>query len=128
MFALRRLLGVPGADHGAGRRGACLAGALLCILVSFFLLRDLALDLPYLGSPLTARLHQVSFYDDPVSDSSIQYYLEGTGEGGETYTFRLETEAYEEGKGLLKQNSGLNARVSYLPHTDVVTAVEFLPA
>ena len=46
MFALRRLLGVPGADYGAGRRGACLASALLCILVSFFLLRDLALDLP----------------------------------------------------------------------------------
>ena len=87
MFALRRLLGVPGADSGAGRRGACLAGALLCILVSFFLLRDLALDLPYLGSPLTARLHQVSFYDDPVGDSSIQYYLEGTGEGGRPTPF-----------------------------------------
>ena len=100
--------------------------AIISLVISFFLLRALVLDIPYLDNPETTYLNNIRFDDDTIGDGPASYYVQGTGIEGDWHSFDIGRKAYNEGRELWHNNFDLRAKVRYLPHTNVVMSVEFI--
>ena len=99
---------------------------IICVVISFFLLRALVLDIPYLDHPETTYLNNIRFDDDTIGDGPASYYVQGTGIEGDWHSFDIGSKAYNEGRELWHNNFDLRAKVRYLPYTNVVMTVEFI--
>ena len=101
-------------------------GAIACLLMAFFLVRPCILDIPYFEHPVITYLELLKFDADYTGDGPTRYYLRGRGIDGNTHSFSLNAEVYEEGRELWFGNLELRAKVAYLPHTDVVMSLQYL--
>lgn len=82
-------------------------------------------DIPYLNSPHTVSLADVSFYYSNISDSPT-IEISGTEANGRKETFAISREEFEEGETLLHQTSksggvqAVTADITYLPYSETV--------
>ncbi len=82
-------------------------------------------DIPYLNSPHTVSLADVSFYYSNISDSPT-IEISGTDADGREETFSISRKEFKEGKTLLHQaaKSGgaqaVTADITYLPYSETV--------
>ena len=106
----------------------CLLGCILSIIIPFFMLKSMFLDFPYLNHPPVTYLQNLYFDMDSVGDGPTSYLMEGDGIDGKEHSFELNAKVYRQAKELKSDNANLIARVCYLPHTNVVMEVEFLPS
>ena len=104
-----------------------ITGSAACLLTACFLVRPVILDIPYLDSPAITYLERLEFDEDHTGDGPVRYYLRGTGIDGTPHSFSLNKEEYEEGKNLWTEDAEFYAKVTYLPHTDVVLLLSYLP-
>ena len=102
------------------------AGAIGCAVFSFFLLRALVQDIPYLSRPETTYLNHLEFDSSTIGDGPASYYVQGMGIDGERYSFDIGRKTYTEGREMWYENFDLRAKIKYLPHTGVVMSVDFL--
>ena len=110
----------------AVKRMAMAAGIVLCIAVSVLLVRPLVLDIPYLSHPETMYLSDLEFEDDPNSEYLNFYYVRGMGADKHVHSFNVSEERMEEGQELvLASNQPMYARVTFLPHTKTLMALEY---
>ena len=103
-----------------------LFGATVCLLLAVFLIRPVILDIPYWGNPEITYLGDLEFDADYSGDASARFYLRGTGSDGSQHRFSLNEQTYNEGNALWLAHSTMRARVSYLPHTDIVMGLRYL--
>ena len=102
---------------------AVLAG--LSVFVLYVQVVNPLRDIPYLNSPHTVSLADVSFYYSNISDSPT-IEISGTDAGGRKETFAISREEFEEGEALLHQaaKSGgaqaVTADITYLPYSETV--------
>lgn len=108
--------------------GLCTVLILLCLAGCYFLVRPVVLDLPYLEQPAVTYLNALGFDVDDFSDAPTEYEISGTGLDGKDYTFSIGINLYNSGRTIWEENHSLHAKVAYLPHTDVVMSLEYLPA
>lgn len=101
-------------------------GIILCLLLAFFLIRPVVLDIPYLDHPEITYLASLEFDDDHTGDGPARYYLSGVGSGGSTHRFSLNEEIYKAGRELWFEDFDLRAKIAYLPHTDIVMSLQYL--
>ena len=85
------------------------------------------LDIPYLDHPKITYLDGLKFDNDYTGDGPARYYLRGRGIDGGTHNFSLGEGAYDEGTELWSENYELRAKVTYLPYTETVMALQYLP-
>lgn len=102
------------------------AGAIGCAVFSFFLLRALVQDIPYLSRPETTYLNHLEFDSSTIGDGPASYYVQGMGIDGERHSFDIGRKTYTEGREMWYENFDLRAKIKYLPHTGVVMSVDFL--
>ena len=102
------------------------AGAIGCAVFSFFLLRVLVQDIPYLSRPETTYLNHLEFDSSTIGDGPASYYVQGMGIDGERHSFDIGRKTYTEGRDMWYENFDLRAKIKYLPHTGVVMSVDFL--
>lgn len=102
------------------------AGAIGCAVFSFFLLRVLVQDIPYLSRPETTYLNHLEFDSSTIGDGPASYYVQGMGIDGERHSFDIGRKTYTEGREMWYENFDLRAKIKYLPHTGVVMSVDFL--
>ena len=82
-------------------------------------------DIPYLNSPHTVSLADVSFYYSNISDSPT-IEISGIDAGGREETFSISRKEFKEGETLLHQaaKSGgaqaVTADITYLPYSETV--------
>lgn len=139
--AFRIFLGVAAAavsvicakDLFKGKRsakGICgrILAVLICLPAAFFLIRPVVLDIPYLNDPQITYINRLEFDDDLTGDGPARYYLRGTGIDGSSHSFSVNRAEYDAGKNLRSENPRLQAKVTYLPHTDVVLSLRYMPA
>lgn len=86
-------------------------------------------DIPYLNSPDTVLLNDVSFYYNNISDSpTIQ--ISGMDADGRRKTFSISREEFKEGKELLMQTQNLDgsqaltAAITYLPYSEMILDID----
>ena len=102
---------------------AVLAG--LSVFVLYMQVVNPLRDIPYLNSPHTVSLADVSFYYSNISDSPT-IEISGTDAGGRKETFAISREEFEEGERFLDQaaKSGgaqaVTADITYLPYSETV--------
>lgn len=102
---------------------AVLAG--LSVFVLYMQVVNPLRDIPYLNSPHTVSLADVSFYYSNISDSPT-IEISGTDAGGRKETFAISREEFEAGETLLDQaaKSGgaqtVTADITYLPYSETV--------
>ena len=102
---------------------AVLAG--LSVFVLYVQVVNPLRDIPYLSSPHTVSLADVSFYYSNISDSPT-IEIRGTDACGRKETFAISREEFEEGETLLDQaaKSGgaqtVTADITYLPYSETV--------
>lgn len=102
---------------------AVLAG--LSVFVLYMQVVNPLRDIPYLSSPHTVSLADVSFYYSNISDSPT-IEISGTDAGGRKETFAISREEFEAGETLLDQaaKSGgaqtVTADITYLPYSETV--------
>ncbi len=103
-----------------------LAGVVLCLTITFFLVKPLVLDIPYINHPQTTYMERLKLDDESgVGDNPASYYLRGVDINGERHSFEISKERYDEGR-VLRSDDKLIAKVSYLPHTSTLISLEFL--
>ena len=106
---------------------AVLAG--LSVFVLYMQVVNPLRDIPYLNSPHTISLADVSFYYSNISDSPT-IEIRGTDAGGRKETFAISREEFEEGETLLHQaaKSGdaqaVTADITYLPYSETVLDID----
>lgn len=100
----------------------------LCLVSTFFFVRPLILDIPYLKCPETAYLDRLEFDDEMgVGDNPTRYYLRGVDITGERHSFHVSRKKLTEGRELWTENKyHLYAKVFYLPHTSALMTLEFI--
>ena len=99
----------------------------VCVAATFFLVRPLILDIPYLRCPETIYLNQLEFDNDMgIGDTPGAYCLRGADMAGERHSFDIGEKQFEEGRTRWSENDySLFAKVTYLPHTSTLMALEF---
>ena len=86
-------------------------------------------DIPYLNSPHTVSLADVSFYYSNISDSPT-IEISGIDAGGREETFSISRKEFKEGETLLHQaaKSGgaqaVTADITYLPYSETVLDID----
>lgn len=101
-------------------------GIAACLLAIFFLIPPVILDLPYLDHPETTYLCRLSFDDDLTGDGPVRYDLRGVGIDGSIHSFSVNAQEYDEGQEQWLEDNELRAKITYLPHTDVVMSLDYL--
>ena len=102
----------------------CVLTALMGIGLAYWLIRSPIMDLPYLKEPALTYLKDLHF-DIESSGDTASYQVEGINLDGERVSFDLNKSNYEKGRDFLRENENLYARISYLPHTEVVMEMNF---
>lgn len=125
IFCVRGLF-KPGKKSIKGILGR-ISGIVICPLAAFFFARPVILDIPYLDHPKITYLDGLKFDNDYTGDGPARYYLRGRGIDGGTHNFSLGEGAYDEGTELWSENYELRAKVTYLPYTETVIALQYLP-
>ena len=103
-----------------------LIGIALCSVITFFLVKPLVLDIPYINHPLTTYMERLKFDDEMgIGDSPTSYYLRGVDIAGKKHSFEISKSRYDEGISLMAADK-LVAKVSYMPYTSTLMSLEFI--
>ena len=101
----------------------------LCVIIAFFLVRPLILDIPYLKHPKTIYLDCLEFEIErgTMDTTSDHYYLHGVDTTGEEHSFKISEKQLKDGRKLYSKNKyQLFAEISYLPHTSALISLKFV--
>lgn len=86
----------------------------------FCLLKAPILDLPYINSPASMRLNNVTFERDNNYEYSTMYRLFGYTDTDAIEIFEINFQTYDREKEKWQPGENVLADVSYLPHTSIL--------
>ena len=101
-----------------------LIGAVLAILISYFFIRNVVADIPYLSNHEIMTLENLHFDVETEYEFSTFYKLEGESNKKE-YTFTINKDTHDQGEILKEQNDNLRAYIEYLPNTHTVMKIKY---
>ena len=104
----------------------CTAAILACTALGFVMVRDVVLDLPMLDRPSVTYLERLRFDIDASEEGAHAYSMEGVDIEGERQIFSVTQKLYWEGYEGWLENNELRAKVTYLPHMEVLLELEWL--
>lgn len=86
----------------------------------FYVLKAPILDLPYINSPASMRLNNVTFERDNNYEYSTMYRLFGYTDTDAIEIFEINFQTYDREKEKWQPDENVLADVSYLPHTSIL--------
>ena len=118
MLAVPVVGGIIAADKLLTKLLASVAAVAVTVLVAWIFVVNPILDIPYLASPSTVELEDVSFGSENVNDS-VFFKFSGTDAEGRELTFDIDrgfADTWDPADG--------DAIVTYLPHSETVLSIE----